>query len=99
MQTQNADLQKQLDESAQRGKDLELILSHYLPEGLKVDDEIGRITRAGHYEPVRSAKPSPEREVVANRKARAKAPAKTLEQQLAEESERQAPNGNILAGR
>lgn len=39
-------------EPSQREKDLELILSAYLPEGADLETEMGRITRAGKYEPI-----------------------------------------------
>lgn len=39
-------------EPSQREKDLEMILSAYLPEGADLETEMGRITRAGKYEPI-----------------------------------------------
>lgn len=68
-QEEKRTLEKQLEDVTLERDDYKLIASHYLPKGVDIDKERGRITRSGDYEPVKTDKPSPERQVVADRKA------------------------------
>ena len=84
-QEENIDLQKQLDDVTMARDDYKLIASHYLPKGVDIEKERGRITRAGDYEPVKSDRPSPERQVVAQRKAQVADDEKTAMDKIREQ--------------